>query len=315
MSIFMKVGIDISSIIYGTGVSNYTQELIDHLKPIINLKTFKFSRYPLMAMEFLWNRLHILDVETFTGQVDVYHSSDWVQAPSKAKKVTTVHDLTPFLYPKEIDPLIVEVHTRRMKWVEKECDAVICVSQSTADDLQKLFNISPDKIHIIYEAMPTKSMIKPTHKVQEQYIFAIGADKPRKNIARLERVCKKLGLKLYTAGHQGNLGYLSDQELVNYLASAKVFVYPSIYEGFGLPILEAFYHKIPVACSNTSSMPEVAGDAAVYFDPLSEDEMAKAITNAIKNKTKLVELGVKQLAKFSWAKCAQETLEVYKSLL
>lgn len=311
----MKVGIDASSIIYGTGVSNYTQELINHLKPLVELKTFQFSRYPLMAVEFLWNRLHMLNVENIVGNIDIYHSSDWAQAPSKAKKVTTIHDLSPFLYPNEIDPLIVEVHTRRMKWVEKECDAVICVSQNTADDLKKLFNIPDEKIHVVYEALPSKFAVPPTKTINDKYIFSIGANQPRKNIARLENVCKKLGLKLLTAGYQGNLGYLSDQDLVNYLASAQAFVYPSIYEGFGLPILEAFYHQVPVACSNTSSMPEVAGDAAIYFDPLDEEGIAKAIAEAIKNKSKLVELGNKQLAKFSWDRCVQETLEVYKSLL
>lgn len=311
----MKVGIDTSSIVYGTGVSNYTQELVNHLQPLVDLKTFKFSRYPLMAMEVLWNRLHILNVETFTGDIDIYHSSDWTQAPSKAKKVTTVHDLTPFLYPQEIDPLIVEVHTRRMKWVEKECDAIICVSKNTENDLIKLYPKFTGKTKVIYEAIPSKFLLQPSKIINEKYIFAIGADKPRKNIARIDRACQKLGMKLYTAGHTGNLGFVSDQDLVNYMASAQAFVYPSLYEGFGLPILEAFYHKVPVACSNSSSMPEVAGDAAVYFDPLSEEEMAKAIIEAIKNKTKLVNLGKKQLAKFSWDKCVQQTLEVYKSIL
>ncbi len=311
----MKVGIDTSSIVYGTGVSNYTQELVNNLKSLVDLKTFRFSRYPLMAMEFLWNRLHILNVETFTGKIDIYHSSDWVQAPSKAKKVTTVHDLTPFLYPKEVDPLIVEVHARRMKWVEKECDAVICVSNNTETDVLRLYPALTGKTKVIYEALPSKFMIKPTRTISEKYVFAIGADKPRKNIARLEKVCQKLGLKLYTAGHTGNLGFISDQELVNYLASAQVFVYPSVYEGFGLPILEAFYHQVPVACSNTSSMPEVAGSAASFFDPLNEDEMEKAISEAVKNKFKLVSLGTKQLTKFSWDKCTQETLNVYKTLI
>ncbi len=311
----MKVGIDTSSIVYGTGVSNYTQELVNNLKPLVDLKPFKFSRYPLMAMEIVWNTLHMLNVENFTGDIDIYHSSDWVQAPSKAKKVTTVHDLSPFLYPSEVDPLIVEVHTRKMKWVEKECDAVICVSKSTEADLLKLFPKLEGKTKVIFEALPTKSMLKPNKKINDDYVFAIGADKSRKNIQRLEKVCQKMGIKLFTAGHKGNLGYVTEQELVNHLASAKAFVYPSLYEGFGLPILEAFYHQVPVACSNTSSMSEVAGDAAVYFDPLDDEEIAKAITEAIKNKSKLVELGNKQLAKFSWDKCAKETLEVYKSLL
>ena len=80
------------------------------------------------------------------------------------------------------------------------------------------------------------------------------------------------------------MGYVTDQDLVNLLAGASAFVYPSIYEGFGLPILEAFLSQNPVACSNTSSMPEVAGEAAVYFDPYNIDQMAKAISDAIKTK-------------------------------
>ncbi|MDP1743181.1 MAG: glycosyltransferase family 1 protein [Candidatus Amesbacteria bacterium] len=311
----MKVGIDISAIIYGTGVSNYTQELIDHLAPMVDLKTFKFSRYPLSIMEFLWNRLHIINVEIFTGGIDIYHASDWTQAPSKAKKVTTIHDLSPFIYPIEVDPIIVEVHTAKMKWAVKECDAFICVSQSTSADLRRLFNVHPDKIHVIYEAMPSNHKLVPQITRYSNYVLAIGSRQPRKNIERLKKACDLIGQKLIIVGEGSEMGYVTDQDLVNLLAGASAFVYPSIYEGFGLPILEAFYHKIPVACSNTSSLPEVAGDAAIYFDPYNIDQIAKAITEAINNKDKLVALGAKQLAKFSWDKCAKETLEVYKSLV
>lgn len=311
----MKVGIDISAIIYGTGVSNYTQELVDHLDPLVDLKTFKFSRYPLMAMEFLWNRLHVLNVEIFTGDIDIYHSSDWTQAPSKAKKITTVHDLTPFLYPAEVDPMIVEVHTAKMKWAVKECDAFICVSKSTASDLRRLFNVHPDKIHVISEAMPSRHKLIPQITKYSNYVMTIGARQPRKNIERLKKACELAGLKLIIVGEGSDLGYVTDQDYVNLLAGASAFVYPSIYEGFGLPILEAFYHQVPVACSNTSSLPEVAGEAAIYFDPLNIEQMAKAIAEAIKNKDKLVEAGVKQLAKFSWDKAAKETLDVYKSII
>ena len=311
----MKVGIDISSIIYGTGVSNYTQELINHLGPMVDLKTFKFSRYPLSIMEFLWNRLHILDVETFIGKIDIYHASDWTQAPSKAKKVTTIHDLTPFLYPAETDPKIVDVHTAKMKWAVRECDAFICVSQSTAQDLKLRFNVQDSRIKVIYEAMPSKFMLKPQITKYTNYVLAIGSRQPRKNIDRLKKACDLIKQKLIIVGEGSDMGYVTDQDLVNLLAGASAFVYPSIYEGFGLPILEAFYHKTPVACSNTSSLPEVAGEAAVYFDPYNVEQMARAITEAIKNKEKLVTLGTKQLAKFSWEKCAKETLEIYKLLM
>ena len=79
-------------------------------------------------MHYLWNVLHLVNVESFIGEVNIYHSSDWTQGPSQAKKVTTVHDLSPFLYPAETDPQIVAVHAARMKWVVKECDKIICVS-------------------------------------------------------------------------------------------------------------------------------------------------------------------------------------------
>ncbi len=327
----MKVGIDISSVIYGTGVSNYTLELLRCLPPDIlvpfgyslrrlselkrtNLKGVSLP-FPPTFMDFLWNRLHLINVETFTGQIDIYHSSDWTQGPSKCKKVTTIHDLSPFLYPEETDPQIVSVHTARMKWVVAECDKIICVSSSTANDLKRLFPDTSNRIITIPEALPSKYLnLRPQITKSTNYVLAIGSRQPRKNIARLKAACELLHQKLIIVGEGSDLGYVSDQDLVNYIAGASAFVYPSLYEGFGLPILEAFYHKTPVACSNTSSFPEVAGNAAVYFDPYNIDQMAKAIAEAIKNKQKLVELGTKQLAKFSWEKCAQETFEVYKSL-
>ncbi len=322
----MKVGIDISAVVYGTGVSNYTRELVDHLKPIMgdNLVQFGFSLrrpqknfvpLPPTFMHYLWNKWHIVDVETFAGKIDIYHASDWTQGPSKAKKVTTIHDLSPFLYPAETDPKIVEVHTAKMSWAVKECDAFICVSQNTASDLRRLFNIHPDKIHVIYEAMPTRHKLNKQITKYANYIMTVGARQPRKNIERLKNACKLINQKLIVVGEGGDLGYVSDQDFVNYMANASAFVYPSIYEGFGMPILEAFYHQVPVACSNTSAFPEVAGDAAIYFDPYNEEQMAKAISEAINNKEKLITLGTKQLTKFSWDKCAKETLEVYNSLV
>ncbi len=327
----MRVGIDISAAVYGTGVSDYVLGLIGNL-PTDEILPFGFSLrrrddlkriipngvsllLPPTLMHFLWNRLHVLPVELFVGKVNVYHSSDWIQGPSQAKKVTTVHDLSPFLYPQELDPQIVAVQTARMKWVIKECDQIICVSQNTAADLKRLFSVSGDRIKVIYEALPSRFQLKPQITKDTNYVFAIGARQPRKNIDRLKQACAKLGQKLVVVGEGSEIGYVSDQDLVNYLAGASAFVYPSLYEGFGLPILGAFYHGVPVACSNTSSLPEVAGDAATYFDPLNEETMAKAITEAIASRDKLIVAGKKQLAKFSWVKTAEETTQVYKSLM
>lgn len=328
----MKVGIDISSIIYGTGVSNYTLDLVHHL-PADNLTLFgssfrrqndikkvfptaKVYPFPPGVLDFVWNRLHFIDFETFIGPIDVYHSSDWTQAPSKAKKVTTIHDLSPFLFPQEMDPQIVSVHTARMKWVVKECDKIICVSNSTANDLKRLFPDTTNRIVVIPEALPDKYLtLTPQITKSTNYVLAIGSRQPRKNIERLKKACEQLHQKLIIVGEGSDLGYVSDQDLVNYLANASAFVYPSLYEGFGLPVLEAFHYKVPVACSNTSSLPEVAGEAVVYFDPYSIDQMANAISQAIANRDQLVAAGTKQLSKFSWAKTAEVTIKVYQSLL
>lgn len=333
----MKIAFDISPALYGTGVSDYTIELTNHL-PVLQFgysmrryqelkNTFpkaKIFPFPPTAMHYLWNKLHILPVENLVGNVDIYHSSDWAQAPSKSKKVTTVHDLAPFLYSDETSPEIVAAHKARMNWVVKECDTIICVSQNTSGDMLKLFPETKSRLVVIPEALPSRFLLNPEPCNLNPYIVAIGARQPRKNINRLISACARLSKKLIIIGENAQTttdpsvtftGYVSNQELVNYLAGASCFVYPSLYEGFGLPILGAFHHQIPVACSDIAVFHETAGSAASYFDPFDEESIASGISSAIKNKEKLIELGTQQLSKFSWQKIAAETMKVYNSLI
>lgn len=341
----MKVGIDVSAAVYGTGVSDYVIGLVKHLpqSELIlwggslrrsgELRSLfpqaKVSPLPPTVSSWLWNKAHIFPIENLVGKIDVWHSSDWTQPPSKAKKVTTIHDLSPFLYPSEIDSQIVSVHKARMKWVVKECDQIICVSQNTAEDLKRLFRVRDNRIKVIYEALPDRFKLIPQVTKHVNYIVTIGARQQRKNTSRLisaftnYKTKYNLPPKLIVIGeHSRNsthpdvifTGYVSDQQLVDLLAGARAFVFPSIYEGFGLPILGAFYHKVPVACSDTSSLPEVAGEAAMYFDPLNEEDIAQAISQAITNRDRLVDLGEKQLTKFSWETAASQTYDVYRSL-
>ncbi len=344
----MKIGIDISSVVYGTGVSDYTVNLVTQLlknsedmfvlfgaslrrqqeiKNIFNSAHTFFI--PPTLLDTVWNKLHLLPVEALIGKVDVFHSSDWTEPPSKAAKVTTIHDLSPFLFPQEMDPKIVEVHARKMAWSIKECQKFICVSQSTANDLQRLFGVSPDKIAITHEAVPSKFVLKPRITKHSNYLLTIGARQKRKNLERLISSYlsykDKLGLpqKLIVVGESSNIvthpsitytGYVDDQSLVDLLAGAEALVYPSLYEGFGLPILGAFLHKVPVAASNTSAIPEVVGEAGVLFDPYDEIDIAKSIKLAIESRSELVKKGQNRLDMFSWEKTAAQTLEVYKSL-
>lgn len=344
----MKIGIDISAAIYGTGVSDYTINLVSELikanpqefilfgsslrrkAELLELfPTSQVSPFPPTVLDFLWNRLHIVNVETFIGKVDIWHSSDWTEPPARAAKVTTIHDLSPFIYPSEMDAKIVEVHVRKMQWAVKECRKFICVSQNTAQDLQRLFSIAPDRIVVIPEALPSRFAKEARLTKYSNYFVAIGARQARKNIKTLVSAYLKfkgklnLPPKLIIIGENAEkiadpsityTGYVDDQTLVDLLAGAEAFVYPSLYEGFGLPILGAFYHQVPVACSDTSSLTEVAGDAAVLFDPLDEEEMANSIKKAIDTKTELIKKGQTQLQKFSWAQAAADTFGVYKSL-
>lgn len=344
----MNIGIDISAVVYGTGVSDYTKDLVSQLiktnsdnftlfgsslrrqQDILNIfPQAKITFLPPTALDLLWNKFHLVGVEQFVGKIDVWHSSDWTEPPAKAAKVTTVHDLSPFLYPAEMDSKIVEVHTRKMKWAVKECRKFICVSQNTAQDLQRLFNVAPDRIVVIPEALPSRYLRSARLTKYTNYLVAIGARQPRKNIQALISAYLKfkdsldLPKKLIIIGENAEkvtdpsifyTGYVDDQTLVDLLAGAEAFVYPSLYEGFGLPILGAFQHQVPVAASNASSIPEVAGNAAILFDPGNEDEMAKSIRQAIDQKQDLIKEGSAQLQKFSWASAAADTLAVYKSI-
>jgi glycosyltransferase involved in cell wall biosynthesis len=346
----MKVGFDVSQAIYGTGVSDYTINLVHNLEklPEVQLVLFGSSLrrksdlknlfpnvlafpYPPTFLHHLWNKVHLLDIEKFIGKVDIFHSSDWTQPPSKSKKVTTVHDLSPLLFPQETSTQILEVFKAKMSWSVKECDKIICVSQSTANDLQTLYKVSSSRISVIPEALPSRLLISPRKKNISPFVLAIGARQPRKNITALVTAFTlyqskyNLPQTLIIVGEKPDhvitnnpqiifTGHISDQELVDYLSSASVFVYPSLYEGFGLPILGAFYHKVPVVASNCSSIPEVTGRAAILVDPKNMDSIASGISQALKDKNKLITKGTDRLKRFSWDKTTALTLDIYKSL-
>ncbi len=355
----MKIGIDISQIVYGTGVSVYTKNLVKNLllidqkndyvffagslRQISNVK-YQISRWegnfgtkiwpiPPTLADIIWNRLHILPIETFIGKVDVFHSSDWTQPPTKAFKVTTIHDLVPFKFPQESHPRIIKAHQARLAWVRDEVDAVIAVSESTKKDLIEL-GIRGEKIRVIPEApmaifkpqdKKTVEAAKKKYNLRGDYIFSIGVGL-RKNTKRLIEAFQKStagkDLKLVLAGRPSGrgervrgviyLGHVSEEDLIALYSGAKVMVYPSLYEGFGLPVLEAMACGTPVVTSYTSSLPEVAGGAAVLVDPEDVSSIVEGIQTALRRQVSLRRQGLARAKQFSWQKTAEETLGVYK---
>ncbi len=333
------VGMDISQMAHKGGVATYTRNLSNGLQKIpdlemvyfysslrkslkSNLKNVKSYRFPPTFFEMLFNRWRNVQIEKFIGPIDIFHSSDWIQPSTKARKVTTYHDVVPLKYPQWSHPKIVAVHRRRLKLVEREIDMVIAVSESTKRDLLEVSDIPEEKITVIYEG-PTGDF-KPQSKeklgkfrekydLPEKFVLAIGGIGERRNLSRVKEVCHDYNLVI--AGQ--SLPWLGIDELELLYGSARVLLYPSLYEGFGLPVLDAFACGLPVITSNVSAMPEVGGDAVTYVDPMNVEDIKKnldLVMNDGKLREKMIEKGFERIKQFSWEKAVKETYAVYKKL-
>lgn len=368
----MRFALDISQIIYGTGVSTYTKELISglstidsvneyvlfagawkqtdtivrlvselNLGPNFRLKTFSL---PPRAQTFLWNYLHIGALEYYIGQFDLYHSLDWSLAPTSTASLITVHDLF-FLKRPDLQqhPYRTSLH-RRLLLAKRARLPAIAVSQATKQDLIDVIQYPAELITVIYEAARPTSHIAFTSKQQQalkkqlgingDYLLMVGTQEPRKNYDRTIAAFTSLNLpnlSLVIVGKTGwgnqstsnaNViftGYLSDTDVYMLWSGAHGFLYPSLYEGFGIPILQSFAVNVPVLTSDISSMPEVGGHAAIYVDPFSDQSLRQGIkqlaTLSATDRKHYTHLGQQQLAKFSWNSTAQQTLNLYQKIL
>lgn len=211
-------------------------------------------------------------------------------------------------------------------------DKIISISNSTKREIEEILNIPKNKIKTIHLATNFNPGVKKNKKIGN-YIFYSGSISPRKNLIRLIKAFEKLENKsifLYITGNtmwnnekemqliKNNsrikvLGLVSERELIDLYQNALVYVYPSLYEGFGLPILEAQACGCPVITSNVSSMPEVAGKGAILVNPYNIDEIATAIKRVIEDKRlreDLIKKGYKNVKRFSWEKCAKQILKI-----
>ncbi|MDP2921160.1 MAG: glycosyltransferase family 1 protein [Candidatus Omnitrophota bacterium] len=286
-------------------------------------------------------------------EIDAFHTSSYdLEKPKKAKKlIVTVHDVIIKAYPaghsektiKEIDVLI--------KRVLGEADLLIADSFNTKSDLMKFYSAPESKIHVIYPGVnPLLSPLQPRRLPKasyevEEYILFVGTLEPRKNIQGLIKafnyVKKNLvgavsdrPLQLYIAGMKGWMyedifkeyersdfkgdiifkGYAPDEELAALYKNASVFVYPSFYEGFGFPIVEAFGYGAPVVTSRTSSCGEIAGGAALVIDPENYREIGEAILKIINSDTLrqgLIAKGLERAKEFTWENTARKFLKIF----
>jgi len=273
----------------------------------------------------------------------------------KCKTVVTFHDLSFASHPEFYSAGKNYWHfSMNPKKQAQKADKIIAVSKSTRDDLVDIYKINPGKIKVIYSGMNSVSSIKyqvssiseirKKYNLPEKYILYLGTIEPRKNIIGLIKAFETLNskfkiqnskFKLVIAGSKGWLyedifksaknspaknniiftGFIDDEDKAVLYSMADLFVYPSFYEGFGFPPLEAMSYGTPVITSNFSSLPEAVGDAAIMINPYNPNELAKAMELVLSDKKLsdfLVKKGFEQIKKFSWHKCARETLDVLK---
>ncbi|MFH1207093.1 MAG: glycosyltransferase family 1 protein [Patescibacteria group bacterium] len=320
-------------------------------RPNVAVKYFPFSQYN-RFLPFAYSHM-LITAYLMKERLDVFHSPiTSVPLTYPKKTVVTVHDLAIYKNPAWFPSQIFSTKLLVPRSL-KSADRVIAVSESTKHDLQDMFNIPSRKMKVIYEGVDVKKIpLKSkkfdsvdSFKLSKKYIFFVGTLEPRKNLVTLLRAYKKLlqwggvfpGYQLALAGAKGYkseevfaaikalglgrnikyLGYVTHNQKIDLIKRAACFVFPSSYEGFGLPVLEAMALGTPVATSNISSLPEVAGKAALLFDPEKEQTIANALRKILsdnKLRTRLSQAGMARAGQFSWERCARETVKVYESL-
>jgi glycosyltransferase involved in cell wall biosynthesis len=366
----MKIGIDISQIVHPGGVGTYTGNLVNKLLAIDKVNdyllfgaslrkyqllkkafkgkfTAKFYTLPPTLTEYLFNRLHFPPIEFFTGKIDVFHSSDWMEPRAICPKITTVHDLAPIIFPQKHDKKILDVFKRKLALVKKEAKVIIAVSKSTKKDLVERLEIDENKIRVIYEALDenfvkAKADLSVINKFElKQFIISDALKNERKNLKKLLLAFNKIknkelqlvlpGIPLWGIKEIKDLvsqsaakdrikliGMVEVSSLKALYEKALAAVFPSLYEGFGLAVLEAMSCGCPTIVSNVSSLPEVVGNAGILVNPRDEDEIGEAInrvTNNVSVARTLREKGKQQVKKFSWEIAAKETLAVYREAI
>ncbi len=286
-------------------------------------------------------------------QVDVFHGPATLM-PLRSTgfaRVVTIHDLVAFLFSETIPRKYALYMRWLIKQVVREADRIISVSHNTKHDLMRVLGVDPAKINVVYEAAPpgyqpirdqTKlAWVRRRYNLEGPYLYHVGNIEPRKNLVRLVKAFllmrgrSGLDVRLVITGQKGWLtsmlfrelegldlgkevvftGYVPRTDLPLLMNAAEAFVFPSLYEGFGLPALEAMSCGIPVVTSNISSLPEIVGTAAVLVDPESVESIANGIERVLVDdelRQRLAREGLAQARRFSWERAARETLAVYR---
>jgi glycosyltransferase involved in cell wall biosynthesis len=331
----------------------YVNEYLKQCKPGL-VSGLPIPNVPSLKVKKMVGKLNDNLAEIFLNRnkYDIVHETYYHPqrlSPKESNIVLTVHDMIHEKFSRFWEEAYgkSDATSEQKKAAVKRADGIICVSENTKKDLIEILDVDPQKVWVVYHGPPLKFIDPGQHEVTETdrdpYIFYVGDRKSRyKNFERLLRayaisgvlknnfniVCfgggslsgEELSLIQRLGLSEGKVLQVSgdDTILAKFYRESSVFVYPSLYEGFGIPLLEAMSLNCPIACSNTSSIPEVVGKAAEFFDPEDPESIAIAlekVVGSVEKTQNLVKLGKQRVQEFSWEACVQQTRDVYLSLL
>jgi glycosyltransferase involved in cell wall biosynthesis len=323
----MRVGIDVSPLRQTrAGTARYLERLLPHLERLVTVERLSFGgtgKASTLARDAWWypvalprraRRLDVLHCPSFRGPLR-----------SRTPLVVTVHDLAVLRHPEAFNRWTRSYSRALVPRVVRAAQRVIAVSEFTKRELVELLGVAEERIRVVPNAVG-EPFVPDGQRAEGEYVLAVGTLEPRKNLPRLVEATRRTGFELRIVGARGwgdvkvsgegvtFLGFVTDDELARLYRGALCVAYPSLYEGFGIPVLEALACGASVVTSKGSAMAEIAGDAAVLVDPRDVEAIAGGIADAIARRDELAKLGPERARAYSWEASAEATAAVYREL-
>jgi glycosyltransferase involved in cell wall biosynthesis len=318
--------------------------------------SFKSAPWPTRLKNRMWTKLEWPPLEWFTGKTDIVHGAFHLLPPSRrSPRLVTIFDLSNLRYPELHQEDSFHIHAPLLHHAVKRADSIIAISQSCKNDIVELLGVAPERVDVVYGGIDVSEFAKKADAeylnslrkrfgVRGEYFIHLGTLEPRKNLPRLIKAYASLKNsdrsrpQLVLAGQAGwmfeeifetierlnlgkdviHTGYLSREDALSLLSGASACVYPSLYEGFGLPVLEAMAAGVPILTSNVSSMPEVAGNTGILVNPTDIDEIASGLTELIErpeDAARRAEAARSRAGQFTWSKSAATLAAIYRKAL